>query len=263
MLIKQIQLANRRNWIGALSVVLVISGCASDPKRPPDSRDPLESFNRAIFRFNTDFDKAFLKPLAKGYRAVTPEPVDRSVSNFFYNLADVTSVINNLLQFKMSRAGSDIGRVVINSTVGVLGLFDVATNVGLPSYKEDFGQTLGYWGLGSGAYIVLPVLGPSSVRDTFGWAGDIATDPLNQINSAPIHYSVLGTQIIDRRADYLAAGEIIEDAAIDTYGFLRDTYLQRRLSLVHDGNPPAVEGKDDFWNDIDFEDKKITAPPVR
>ncbi|MBK1642166.1 ABC transporter [Chromatium okenii] len=248
--------AFRWHWLGALSAVLIISGCATVSKRPPDPRDPLEPFNRALFRFNTDFDNAFLKPLAKGYRAVTPEPLDRSISNFFYNLADVTSAVNNLLQFKMSRAGSDVGRVVINSTVGALGLFDVATNLGLPSYKEDFGQTLGYWGLGSGAYVVLPILGPSSVRDTVGWAGDIMTDPLTQIKNEPLHAGLLGTQIIDRRADYLAAGEIMDDAAIDTYSFWRDTYLQRRLSLVHDGNPPAVEGKDDFWDEVDFEGKK-------
>ena len=246
----------RLSGLGLLSATLLIGGCASTPARVKDPRDPLEPFNRAVFRFNSDFDKAFLQPLAKGYRAITPEPVDRSVSHFFYNLADVTSAVNNLLQFKMSRAGSDVGRVLINSTVGVLGLFDVATNIGLPSYKEDFGQTLGYWGLESGAYIVLPLLGPSSIRDTFGWAGDIVTDPLTRIEDPYPHGGLLALQTVDRRADYLAAGEIMEDAALDTYSFLRDAYLQRRLSLVHDGNPPAPETKDDFWKEIDFEDKK-------
>ncbi|MBK1694103.1 ABC transporter [Chromatium weissei] len=246
----------RLSGLGVLSAALLISGCASTATHTKDPRDPLEPFNRAVFRFNSDFDKAFLKPLAQGYRAITPEPIDRSISNFFYNLADVTSAVNNLLQFKMSRAGNDVGRVLINSTVGVLGLFDVATNVGLPSYKEDFGQTLGYWGIESGAYVMLPILGSSSMRDTFGWAGDIVTDPLTRIENNSIHGGLLALQTIDRRADYLAAGDIMEDAALDAYSFLRDAYLQRRLSLVHDGNPPTTETQDDVWKDIDFENKK-------
>ncbi|PQJ97680.1 MlaA family lipoprotein [Chromatium okenii] len=250
----------RLSGLGVLSAALLIGGCASTAVQTKDPRDPLEPFNRAVFRFNSDFDRAFIKPLAKGYRAITPEPVDRSISNFFYNLADVTSAVNNLLQFKMSRTGSDVGRVLINSTVGVLGFFDVATNVGLPSYKEDFGQTLGYWGIESGAYVMLPLLGPSSMRDTFGWAGDIMTDPLTRIDDTTAHVSLLALQTTDRRADYLAAGDIMDDAAIDTYSFLRDAYLQRRLSLVHDGNPPLTENKDDVWKDIDFEDKKPDKP---
>lgn len=245
--------AYRWDCLGLLAAALFTSGCSTGPERVADPRDPLEPLNRAVYRFNSDFDKAFVKPLAKAYRAVTPEPVDRGITNFFYNLLDVTSAANNVLQFKMSRAGSDLGRVFVNSTVGALGFFDVATNVGLPSYKEDFGQTLGYWGLEDGAYVVLPILGPSSMRDTIGWAGDIYTDPLINIRKDRIYGGLIGLQITDRRADYLAAGQILEDSAIDPYVFLRDAYLQRRRNLVHDGNPPPTEGAEDFWDDVDFD----------
>jgi phospholipid-binding lipoprotein MlaA len=213
----------------------------------------LEPYNRAVYRFNSDFDKAFVQPVAYGYQKVTPEPVNRGITNFFNNIADLKSAANNVLQFKMSRAGSDVGRIFINSTVGVLGFVDVATNVGLPSYKEDFGQTLGYWGLESGAYVMLPLLGPSSMRDTIGMAGDMVTDPLINLREREIRWGLAGLRLIDRRADLLAAGQIVEDAAIDPYSFVRDAYLQRRLYLVHDGNPPADQAQPDFWDEIDFD----------
>lgn len=234
-----------------LGTALSLLGCAS-PDRVPDPRDPLETYNRAVFRFNSEFDKILMQPVARGYQAVTPEPVDRGVTNFFNNLSDVTSVVNNILQFKMSRAGSDVGRIFINSTVGVLGFVDVATNVGLPSYKEDFGQTLGYWGIQPGPYFVLPVLGPSTVRETIGFAGDVVTDPLFNVRDGQVYWGLATLRAVDRRADLLTAGEILDAAAIDPYSFLRDTYLQRRLSLVYDGNPPQSQGQDDFWNDVDF-----------
>lgn len=247
-------------WLMALSVLLLVAGCAASPSRISEPRDPLEPLNRAVFRFNTDFDKAFAQPIARGYRAITPEPIDRGITNFFANLADVTSFVNNTLQFKMARAGSDVGRIFINTTVGILGFYDVATNVGLPSYKEDFGQTLGYWGLDSGAFLMLPILGPSSVRDGIGEAGDLFTDPLFHIGplfefdgEEHVYWGLVALRAVDRRANLLAASEILEEAALDPYVFLRDAYLQRRHALVHDGNPPDVEG-DDFWDEIDFDD---------
>lgn len=246
-------------WLGILVILMLGAGCTTSPSRISEPRDPLEPFNRAVFRFNTDFDNAFFKPVAKGYQAITPDPVERGVTNFFGNLADVTSLVNNVLQFKMSRAGSDVGRLFINSTVGVLGFVDVATNVGLPSYKEDFGQTLGYWGLDSGAFIMLPLLGPSSVRDAFGDVGDVFTDPLFNldplfdIDRDHIYWGLIALRAIDKRANYLATSDILEDAAIDPYILLRDAYLQRRHYRVHDGNPPTVEGEEDFWDEIDFD----------
>lgn len=206
-----------------------------------------------MHKFNTDFDNAFMKPIAKGYQLITPEPVDRGITNFFNNIADITSAVNNLLQFKLNRTGSDIGRIAVNSTAGVLGFFDVATNLGLPSYKEDFGQTLGYWGIESGPYFVIPILGPSSARDTVGLAGDIVVDPFFSINKDEVYWGVIGLRVIDRRADLLTASTILEEAAVDPYTFLRDAYLQRRRNLVYDGNPPDNDYEADFWDD-DIED---------
>lgn len=246
-------------WLAAWSALALTLGCTTSPSRITEPSDPLEPFNRAVFRFNDDFDKAFVQPAAKAYQAVTPAPVDRGITNFFNNLADIRSFVNNALQFKMGRAGSDVGRLFINSTVGVLGFYDVATNVGLPSYKEDFGQTLGYWGLDSGVFIMLPLLGPSSVRDVFGEAGDVFTDPLFHLDPVfgfdedGVYWGLIALRLIDRRADLLTTTEILEEAAIDPYSFLRDAYLQRRHSLVHDGNPPKSEGQDDFWDEVDFD----------
>jgi len=244
-------LSKGRLRLSLLLVPWLIVACSSSPNRVADPRDPLEPYNRAVYRFNTDFDKAFAQPVARAYKKVTPEAVDRGITNFFDNIDDVTSFVNNALQFKMSRAGSDLGRLFANTTVGVLGFFDVATNMGLPSYKEDFGQTLGYWGVGSGAYFMLPFLGPSSIRDTIGFAGDLVTDPLFSIEQDKVYWGLVGVRYVDRRADLLAAGEILEDAAPDPYVFLRDAYLQRREYLVHDGNPPRKEA-DDIWSDVDF-----------
>jgi phospholipid-binding lipoprotein MlaA len=171
--------------------------------------------------------------------------------------------VNNILQFKMSRAGSDLGRMFMNSTVGVLGFFDVATNAGLPSYKEDFGQTLGYWGLEPGAYFILPIFGPSTMRDNIGFAGDLVTDPFFSIKTGEIYWGFAGLRIVDVRADRLAAGDILEDAAVDPYIFLRDAYLQRRRNLVYDGNPPESEDQGDIWSDVDFGGgTKPAGPPA-
>ncbi|MFW5723912.1 MAG: VacJ family lipoprotein, partial [Halochromatium sp.] len=165
-----------------LVTLALAAGCGSIPKEERDPRDPWQAYNRAMFKFNTDFDNAFFKPAAKGYQAIVPEPIDQGISNFFNNLADINSAVNNALQFKLSRAGTDVGRLAVNTTVGLGGFFDVATNIGIPSYKEDFGQTLGYWGIGDGPYFVMPILGPSSVRDTVGFAGDLFVDPLFNLN---------------------------------------------------------------------------------
>ncbi|KAA6186012.1 VacJ family lipoprotein [Thiohalocapsa marina] len=241
--------------VGILSLALIVTGCSTVPKEYRDPRDPWQAYNRAMFKFNTDFDNAFIKPAAKGYRAITPEPVDRSITNFFSNLSDLTSAVNNVLQFKLSRAGSDLGRFAVNTTAGVLGLFDVASNLGLSSYKEDFGQTLGYWGFGSGPFFVIPVLGPSSVRDTFGLAGDVALDPLFSISEDKVYWGLVSLRLVDHRADLLDAEEILDEAALDRYAFVRDAFLQRREYLVHDGNPPsAADDEAFFWDDEPAED---------
>jgi phospholipid-binding lipoprotein MlaA len=247
-------------WNGGLALLLaLLTGCASVPGEYRDPRDPLESYNRGMFKFNRDVDEAFLKPVAKGYKAVAPEPIDRGITNFFNNIADVTSAVNNLLQFKLARAGSDVGRLAVNTTVGLLGFFDVATNMGLPSYKEDFGQTLGYWGGEPSPYLVLPFLGPSTLRDTIGLGGDIVTNPLFSLKEGRVYWGLVGLDFIDTRADLLTAGEILEEAAIDPYTFVRDAYLQRRRSQIFDGNPPPDPDAEDIWADELEERGKTTA----
>jgi phospholipid-binding lipoprotein MlaA len=235
--------------VAAAALGITLAGCASVPPGAQDARDPWQPYNRAMFSFNSDVDNAFIKPTAKAYRAVTPEPLDEGITNFFNNVADATSAVNNALQFKLSRAGSDVGRVVVNSTIGFVGFFDVASNLGLPSYKEDFGQTLGYWGFSAGPYFVLPILGPSSVRDGFGWAGDIALDPFFSISKDEIYWGFIALRVVDRRADLLDAGDLMDEAALDPYAFVRDAYLQRRHRLVHDGNPPTAEDEDVIWDE--------------
>ena len=183
-------------------------------------------------------DEAVLKPLAGGYAYITPDIVDRGITNFFDNLRDVRSAINNLLQLKIGRAFSDVGRVAINSTIGILGLMDVASNMNLPSYKEDFGQTLGVWGFDSGPFIVLPLFGPSSARDGVGLVADWFTDPVTYIEDDTLRWSLRGLNIVDTRADLLNASRVVDEGALDPYAFIRDAYLQRRQTQVYDGNPP-------------------------
>ena len=219
-------------------VMAGLSGCATVEPEYGETYDPLEGFNRAMYDFNEGLDKAVIKPLAKGYQAITPAPVDRGITNFFNNLDDVISAANNLLQFKFRRAASDVGRVAVNSTIGIGGFFDVATNMDMPRYDEDLGQTLGAWGFEPGAFIVLPVLGATTVRDGIGMVGDWYIDPITYIEDDTTRWSLRGLDIIDTRADLLSASRVLDQAALDPYAFMRDAYLQRRRSQVYDGNPP-------------------------
>jgi phospholipid-binding lipoprotein MlaA len=219
-----------------LLVCAALTACAS----AHDPRDPLEPFNRGVYKFNETVDKAVLKPVAKGYKAVMPPPLQAGVTNFFGNFSDVTTAINNLLQGKVRAALSDVGRVAVNSTVGILGIFDVASNVGLERHNEDFGQTLGVWGVAPGPYLVLPLLGPSDFRDTVGLVAAYYTDPeFYLFTHSPENWIVFGTRVINLRANLLDSERIFDAAAMDKYAFLRDAYLQRRRSLIYDGNPPA------------------------
>ena len=221
---------------------LFISGCAS-VATPPPADDPFERYNRAMYRFNDTVDKAVLKPVAKGYEKVVPQPVHTSVTNFFSNLDDVVVTLNDLLQGKVRQAGSDLSRLVWNSTVGIGGLFDVATHLGLPKHNEDFGQTLGKWGVGPGPYLVLPFLGPSTVRDTTALPVDWESNPLTHYYNVNknVYWQVKTLDVIDTRAGLLHASSILEQASLDEYAFMREAYLQRRQNLVYDGNPPQPE----------------------
>jgi phospholipid-binding lipoprotein MlaA len=225
------------------STVYLLSGCASVAPSTHEQtpNDPWQTINRPIFGFNRDVDRAILKPIAQGYQKITPEPVNRGISHFFNNLHDVTSAVNHLLQFKLYRASSDVSRVAINSTVGALGFFDVATNIGIPSYNEDFGQTLGYWGLSAGPYMVLPFLGPSSLRDSLGLIGDYWLDPSTYLAHDNSYRALQAVRIIDQRADTLKMSAIFDQAALDPYSLARDTYLQQREHQVHDGTLPSSE----------------------
>ncbi|MFZ2628868.1 MAG: VacJ family lipoprotein [Rugosibacter sp.] len=223
-----------RTLIAALLAMGLITGCATSG----NAKDPIEGFNRAMYAFNDGLDKAVIKPVAKGYDAVLPNPVRTGVTNFFGNIADLFIGVNNLLQGKVSDGGGDLGRVAVNTTVGVLGVFDVASRMGLEKHEEDFGQTFGRWGMGSGAYVVLPLFGPRTVRDTGGLVLDVATDPVGYIDHVPTRNTLLTLRAINDRADLLPAEKVVEEAALDKYSYIRDAYLQRRRSLVYDGNPP-------------------------
>lgn len=220
-----------------------ISGCAVNSHYP----DPFEKFNRNVFAFNESVDQAMLKPVAKGYKAITPAPVDKGITNFFNNLNDVAVVGNDLLQFKLKQTAVDTGRLLLNSTLGLIGVVDVATELGLPKHEEDFGQTLGYWGLTSGPYMVLPFFGPSSVRDVLGKGVDIFWDPrvyYAHSQGGNARDFVVSTNVIsavDTRADLLDIEKILQTAALDKYSYIRDAYLARRQYLVYDGNPPQQE----------------------
>ncbi len=213
-----------------------LAGCATTGGNPDD---PLEGYNRAMFSFNDGVDKAVIKPVASGYKAVMPGFARTGVSNFFSNLGDIWIGINNVLQGKLGEGASDFGRFALNTTVGILGFFDVASDAGLDKHNEDFGQTLGRWGVGSGAYVVLPFLGPSSVRDGFGvLAVDRHGDPLWYVGNVPTRNELYGVRVVDTRANLLDASRLLEEAALDRYSYLRGAYLQRRRNLVYDGNPP-------------------------
>jgi phospholipid-binding lipoprotein MlaA len=233
-----------------------VSGCATSSSNT--AQDPFEGFNRSIFAFNEGVDKVILKPVAKGYKAIMPEPLNQGVTNFFSNLDDVVVIANDLLQFKLTQAASDTGRIVLNSTVGLLGFFDVASQVGLTKHDEDFGQTLGYWGIGNGPYIVLPLFGPSSARDAFGFGTDTFLDPLYYYAGSKNGIKTVApyaAKAVDERSDLLAAEKVLNTAALDKYAYLRDAYLARREYLVYDGNPPEDEEDDDIFDEDDEDDE--------
>ncbi len=234
---KQASLARWRSAALALAAVATLSGCAtgSNPK------DPYEKFNRSMFAFNDAVDEAALKPAATAYKAVLPSFVQTGVNNFFGNLSDVWTAANNLMQGKGSQGMSDASRVVMNSTFGVVGLFDIASELGLQKHNEDFGQTLGYWGVPAGPYVMLPLLGPSTVRDTAGLPLDIAADPWNTVDPTGVRYLGTVTRVVDQRAVLLDASNLLEEAALDRYEFIRDGFLQRRQNKVFDGESSRKE----------------------
>jgi len=223
--------------------------------------DPLEGFNRAMYQFNDTLDQYLMKPVAKGYRAVLPDPARRSVSNFFANLREPLVVLNDLLQGKFAQAAADTGRFLSNTTVGVFGLFDVATSFGLPRHNEDFGQTLGVWGVGEGPYLVLPFFGSSNIRDGAGLMVDWETYLPNQMRDSGTRNRLWLLDVVDTRARLLNASDILEEAGgKDPYAFVREAYRQRRRNLIYDGNPPQSQSDKSLLFE---EDEPAAAPPPK
>jgi len=222
---------------------LVLTGCAStSPNANP--KDPYEGFNRGVYKFNDALDNAILKPVAKGYNAAVPDRGKKMIHNFFSNIDDIFVTANDLLQLKFAQAASDFTRVWVNTIFGVFGLFDVADR--LEKHNEDFGQTLGYWGVGSGPYLVLPFLGPSSIRDGAGLAVDSYYGVVENLDDVPVRNSLYATNKIDERAQLLEKEEIVEGSMMDRYSFIRDAYLMHRQSLVYDGSPPRIKYDEDY-----------------
>ena len=220
--------------LAALAFLLVLSGCATTADNP----DPWEGLNRKTYAFNDAVDKAVLKPVAQGYQKVVPGPAREGVSNFFTNLEDVGTSLNNILQGKMREGLNDAGRVVVNSIFGVFGLWDVATPLGLEKHYEDFGQTLGWWGVESGPYLVIPLLGPSTARDGPAKLVDPQWYWPRLLDNDTLYWSLWGLDKVRTRASLLQSESVLEAAALDRYTFIRDAWLQRRRNQVYDGNPP-------------------------
>ena len=223
----------------ALAIAATLSACATGS----NPRDPLEGYNRAMFKFNDTVDQVALKPAATAYKTVTPSFVQTGVGNFFGNLADVWSAVYNLLQGKGEAGLQDVVRVSMNSTFGIFGLIDIASQAGIPKHSEDFGQTLGWYGVSPGPYVVLPLMGPSTMRDTVALPLDVVGDPWRYKDPTNVRNIGTFTRIVDKRAAYLDATNLMEAAALDRYEFIRDGYLQARESKVFDGDTDRRDQK--------------------
>jgi phospholipid-binding lipoprotein MlaA len=223
----------------------LLAGCTTVPT--PTKGDPFEGLNRTIFTVNDKIDQYALKPVAKGYVWATPQPVRDSVTNFFSNIGDVYIAANNLLQLKITDGVQDIMRIVINTVFGVGGLFDVATLAKLPKHENDLGLTLGHYGVPPGPYLVLPLFGPSTVRDAVGSVGNYYVNPLSYIDPPGLSWALYGLNVVNTRANLLNASDVLEGAALDKYSFVRNAYLQRREYLLSDGRrrPSALPNYDE------------------
>ena len=249
-----------RRVLAWLFAAAALGGCAHTP--PDDPSDPMEGWNRGVWAFNEKADKYVLRPIAKGYDKVTPAPVQTGIGNFFQNLLYPTVMVNDLLQLKFKQFGQDTLRLVVNTIVGLGGTVDVASDAGLPAHDEDFGQTLGYWGVGPGWYLMLPLFGPSNNRDLIGAVGDWRTSTLTYIGEeedSTLALELGFLQAVHGRAQLLPADKVLEQQ-LDRYSFVRSLYLQDRLNKVYDGNPP----KETFdFGDEDEEEKPAETIPER
>ena len=216
--------------------LIAMAGCATGPNA--NARDPLEPLNRSVYQFNDALDRAVIKPVASTYRDVLPSPVRTGIGNFFNNVQDVWSAVNNALQLKGEAAGNSLVRFGVNSFLGLGGLLDVATEMQIERQTKDFGHTLGHWGVGAGPYLVLPLLGPSTARDTLALSVDGQGNLVSRASHVPTRNSLTGLNLLDKRAQYLQSTDMLDQVALDPYAFVRDAYLQRRRSSIYDGSPP-------------------------
>jgi len=218
----------------AVILCLWLGACATPMAERSDPRDPYENLNRKVFTVNQVFDQILLKPVAKGYSNYVPDFIQTTVGNFFGNLADVWTAVNNFLQGKLREGMQDTGRVAVNTVFGVAGLADVATKLGIPKHQEDFGQTLGVWGVKPGPYVMLPLFGPSTLRDAVAKPLDLYVDPVNLASSADVEFSLRAMRLVDDRARLLPTTDMIEKVALDPYQFVRDAHFQQRDARVRD-----------------------------
>lgn len=239
-------------WMAGIAAVAMLGGCASQSQQDVNPVDPWEPFNRRVFVFNDALDRYALKPIAQGYDTVTPEPVQTGVGNFFSNLGEIRTMINSALQWKWANAGISSGRFLLNTTLGLGGVLDPATELGWTAHEEDFGQTLAVWGVGEGPFVVLPVLGGRTLRHAGGLPADWYTDPVTYVEEDTVRYGARFLELVNYRASVLDEEALIRG---DRYSFLRDTYLQQRRFEVNDGNM----GDDPFANDdFDFDDSDFS-----
>ena len=224
--------------------VALLSGCATGPGANP--RDPLEPFNRGVFKFNDAVDRAVLKPAATVYMEIAPRPVRQGIGNFFGNLEDIWSFVNNSLQLKGQAAGDSLARFAVNTTIGIVGLFDVASDLNIDKHSKDFGHTLGYWGVVPGPFLMLPILGPSTVRDGVARVVDARGDIAGNVADVPTRNSLAVVRVVDIRAGLLKATAMLDEIALDRYTFTRDSYLQSRRSAIYDVNPPEEVDLDKY-----------------
>ncbi len=244
----QKSIVNTRLLMSSLVISSLLAGCASTAKT--NELDPWEGWNRGTQDFNDDLDKAILKPMAKGYMWITPKFVDDGITNFFSNMNDIGVTLNDFMQLKIAQGGMDASRFLINTTAGVAGFVDVATMVDLPKHHEDFGQTLGFWGVPTGNYLVVPFMGASSPREVVGAVGDALMNPLTYTFAfagggmavSAINASAKTVDVTDTRADLMPTEKIVDEASgEDRYSFIKNAYQQRREYLLHDGNVPEDE----------------------
>jgi phospholipid-binding lipoprotein MlaA len=243
------------NLTFAMLLLAIGTGCATGPNANP--ADPAEPMNRAVYKFNDAVDSAVLKPVATGYQTVVPSPIRTGVSNFFSNLGDVWSLVNHVLQFEFANAGKTVARLGINTFLGLGGVLDIATDAGIEVPKADLGQTLGKWGVPSGPYVMLPLLGPSSVRDGVGTITATYHDPVNRVSDNATRNVLTVTRVVDVRTRLLGATDAVDDIALDKYSFIRDVYLKRRQNQIAPQKPGDKASEDDI--DYSAEDAPKTT----